>query len=97
MMSNLNQEDTMNPTKESSLDLEVISLLEDKQKILAIKHLRERENLSLKEAKRKVEDYLQGHPELELADQEPGNGNAMVWIVLVALAAAAALAVSTQL
>ncbi|BCV65383.1 hypothetical protein [Shewanella carassii] len=85
----------MNPTKESSLDLEVISLLEDKQKILAIKHLRKSENLSLKEAKRKVEDYLQGHPELELSDRDPGSGSAIVWIVLLALAVA--LIVSTQL
>ncbi|GHB00845.1 MULTISPECIES: hypothetical protein [Shewanella] len=87
----------MTPTKERSLDLEVISLLEDRQTIHAIKLLRERDNLSLKEAKKKVDDYLQGHPELELADKEPGSGNAIVWIVLVGLAAAAALAVSTHL
>ncbi|MBZ4678386.1 MAG: hypothetical protein JG763_1015 [Shewanella sp.] len=44
----------MTLTKESSLDLEVISLLEDRQTIHAIKLLRERDNLSLKEAKKKV-------------------------------------------
>lgn len=48
----------------SRLDSAVVNLLKENRKIAAIKLLREKEDLGLKEAKQAVDSYLSEHPEL---------------------------------
>lgn len=68
------------------LDATVINALKQNRKIEAIKLLREKENIDLKEAKHAVEEYLSNHPGLVPQHKRSTNRSCDGLLFLVAIA-----------
>ena len=68
------------------LDATVINALKQNRKIEAIKLLREKENIGLKEAKHAVEEYLSNHPDLAPQHKRSTNRSYDGLLLLIAIA-----------
>lgn len=73
---------------------EAVAALHQGNKIEAIKLVRERQGVDLKEAKQRVEQYLRAEPSVQASYEEmrSRSGNARGWLWVIALGAATALA-----
>lgn len=76
----------MDPSNE--LEPDIIMLLHKGRKINAIKLIRERRNLGLKDSKTLVDAYFKQHPDLKVIEAERSNG---VFLLLVFFALMAAV------
>lgn len=86
--------------KKSRQDLprDAVAALEKGNKIEAIRHLREAQDIGLKEAGDAIEDYLQDMPNLRVrmtAASRESAGRGLGWVALGAVAALAAYYVHT--
>jgi Ribosomal protein L7/L12 C-terminal domain len=75
----------LNPNIE--LDTDIIEMVKNGRKIDAIKLIRERRNLGLKESKDLVDSYFKQHPELKVIEAERSNG-VILGLIFFALVAA---------
>jgi Ribosomal protein L7/L12 C-terminal domain len=69
------------------LDADIIEMVKNGRKIDAIKLIRERRNLGLKESKDLVDAYFKQHPELKVIEAERSNGVILVLIFFALVAA----------
>ena len=74
--------------KNEELDVDVIDAIQSGQKIQAIKLLRERRNIGLKEAKEVVDSYIVQNPDIQITYKENANKFPIIFIVFVIIAIA---------
>lgn len=72
----------------SEFNVDIISALEQGNKIGAIKILREQKNLGLKEAKEAVEAFLDDNPEIKqkMNSHQASGGTVIGYLVFIAIA-----------
>jgi hypothetical protein len=76
------------PLKQNiELDTDIIKMVKKGRKIDAIKLIRERRNLGLKESKDLVDGYFKQHPELKVIEAERSNGVVLVMVFFALVAA----------
>lgn len=80
--------------QEPALPPEAVAALHQGNKIEAIKLVRERQGVDLKEAKQRVEQYLRTEPSVQASYEEmrSRSGGGRGWLWVIALGAATALA-----
>lgn len=70
-----------------NLESDIVDLIQKSQKIAAIKMLRERRHIGLKEAKDIVDIYMSQHPELRAAASENASPFTVAIIIFIVIAA----------
>jgi Ribosomal protein L7/L12 C-terminal domain len=69
------------------LDTEMIEMVKNGRKIEAIKLIRSRYNLGLKESKDLVDAYLNKYPDLKVVETERSNGAVLILLFFALIAA----------